>query len=100
MSSGLAKATTGSCCFEPSREKVQVIGSLSYRGQNYIENYLKGNENCFELAEGSSYRGFELPEVDCIGLNGCYLVPRTSYEKVGSSKKILLTASDKTTVII
>ena len=33
----------------------------SYRGQNYIENELRGNENWFELAgvrviEGSSYR--------------------------------------------
>ena len=28
-------------------------------------NDLKGNENCFELAGGSSYRGFELPGVDC-----------------------------------
>ena len=25
----------------------------------------KGNENCFQLAGGSSYRGFELPGVDC-----------------------------------
>ena len=25
-----------------------------------------GNENCFELAGGSKYRGFELPGVDCI----------------------------------
>ena len=25
-----------------------------------------GNENCFELAGGSEYRGFELPGVDCI----------------------------------
>jgi len=32
----------------------------------YIENVLKGNENCFELAGGSSYRGFELPGVDCM----------------------------------
>ena len=24
-----------------------------------------GNENCFELAGGSSYREFELPGVDC-----------------------------------
>ena len=23
------------------------------------------NENCFKLAEGSSYRGFGLPGVDC-----------------------------------
>ena len=29
-------------------------------------NDLKGNENCFELTGGSSYRGFELLEVDCI----------------------------------
>ena len=35
----------------------------SYREYNYIENDLKGNENCFELAGGSSYRGFELPRV-------------------------------------
>ena len=27
------------------------------------KNDLKGNENCFELAGGSSYRGFELPRV-------------------------------------
>ena len=33
-----------------------------------MENVLKGNENCFELAGGSSYRGFELPGVDCITL--------------------------------
>ena len=32
----------------------------------YTENDLMGNENCFKLAGGSSYRGFELPEVDCI----------------------------------
>ena len=28
-----------------------------------MENELKGNENWFELARGSSYRGFELPRV-------------------------------------
>ena len=28
-----------------------------------MENDLKGNENGFELAGGSSYRGFELPRV-------------------------------------
>ena len=45
----------------------RVIGSSSYRSreQNYVESEPKGNENCFDLAEGSSYRGFELPEVDC-----------------------------------
>ena len=30
-----------------------------------MENDLKGNENYFELTGGSSYRGFELPRVDC-----------------------------------
>ena len=28
-------------------------------------NDLKENENCLELAGGSSYRGFELTGVDC-----------------------------------
>ena len=28
-----------------------------------MENDLKGNENWFELAGGSSYRGFKLPRV-------------------------------------
>ena len=42
----------------------RVIGSSSYREQNYVESEPKGNENCSDLAEGSSYRGFELPEVD------------------------------------
>ena len=27
---------------------------------------MKRNENCFELAGGSSYRGFELPGIDCM----------------------------------
>ena len=30
-----------------------------------MESDLKGNENWFELGEGSSYRGFEFPGVDC-----------------------------------
>ena len=30
-----------------------------------MENDLKGNENYLELTGGSSYRGFELPRVDC-----------------------------------
>ena len=38
----------------------------SYRWQIYMEiidHDLKGNKNYFELAEDSSYRGFELPRV-------------------------------------
>ena len=31
-----------------------------------MENDLKGIENYFELTGSSSYRGFELPGVDCI----------------------------------
>ena len=34
-----------------------------------MENDLKGNENYFELTGGSSYRGFELPGVDCINIH-------------------------------
>ena len=30
-----------------------------------MENDLRGIENYFELMGGSSYRGFELPGVDC-----------------------------------
>ena len=30
-----------------------------------MENDLKGNETYFDLTGGSSYRGFELPGVDC-----------------------------------
>ena len=33
-----------------------------------MENDLKGNENCFELAGGSIYRVFELPGVDCTSI--------------------------------
>ena len=36
---------------------VRVIEGKLYR------NDLTGNKNYFELAEGSSYRGFELPRV-------------------------------------
>ena len=31
-----------------------------------MENDLKGNDNYFELMGGLSYRGFELPGVDCM----------------------------------
>ena len=31
-----------------------------------MEHDLKGNENCFELAGGWSYRGFELLGAECI----------------------------------
>ena len=42
-----------------------------------MENDLKGNENYFELTGGSSYRGFELPGVDCISI---YLTQRIVQE--------------------
>ena len=38
-----------------------------------MENDLKGNENYFELTGGSSYRGFELPGVDCIIFCSCHI---------------------------
>ena len=37
---------------------------LSYRGLNYKENNLKGTGIHFELAGGSSYRGFKLLRVE------------------------------------
>ena len=43
---------------------VWVTGSSGYRGQSYIESYLKGNVNCIKLAGGSSYRGLDLPGFD------------------------------------
>ena len=33
-----------------------------------MENDLKGNETYFDLTGGSSYRGFELPGVNCINI--------------------------------
>ena len=35
--------------------RVRNILTVSYRGQNYIEKDLKGNENWFKLVGGSSY---------------------------------------------
>ena len=40
-------------CFELSRIDKRVHGS-SYRGYDYIENDLKGNENCLESAGGAT----------------------------------------------
>ena len=49
--------------FDLSRayKMVRVIEVKLYR--NELKALLKGNKNYFELAEGSSYRGFELPRV-------------------------------------
>ena len=44
--------------------EVRGIEDSSYR-ESTVENNRKGNENCFELVGGSSYRGFELPGVNC-----------------------------------
>ena len=38
-----------------------------------MENDLKGNKNYFELARGSSCRGFKLPVVDCIRIGAVFL---------------------------
>ena len=47
-----------------------LLSRLDKHGSSYIENDLKGKENWFELAGGSSYhRGFELSGVDCITFN-------------------------------
>ena len=92
MLSGLAKATTDSCWFKLSRE---IEKSLSYQEFELfrVKWYRKSSQGKWKLLQvsgSSSYRGLELLGVDCIALNECYLVPRTSYQKVGSSKKILL----------
>ena len=54
--------------FKGNRKKFELSGDRLSRVKVYrcyIENALKGNENCVQLAGGSSYRGFELPGVDC-----------------------------------
>ena len=48
--------------FEESRKKFELSRVKLYRKLSEA----KGNENCFKLAGGSSYRVFELPGVDCI----------------------------------
>ena len=53
--------------FKGNRKKFELWGVRVIEGKIItIENVLNGNENCFELTGGSSYRGFELPGVDCI----------------------------------
>ena len=52
-----------------------------------MEHDLKGNENYFELTGGSSYRGFELPGVDCTLYFVFFLTPtpklrRTTWFKI------------------
>ena len=37
-----------------------------------MENDLKGNENCFELAKGSSYRGLKLRRVELKSMHRLY----------------------------
>ena len=65
----ILQSTPDNSNLQGKQKKVWVIGSSTYRGYYYVENVLKGNENSFELAGGSSYRGFELPGIDCITNN-------------------------------
>ena len=52
--------------FKGNRKKFELSGVRVIEGKIImIENDLKGNQNCFELTGGLSYRGFELPGVDC-----------------------------------
>ena len=52
--------------FKGNRKKFELSWVRVIEGKIImIENDLKGNQNCFELTGGSSYRGFELPGVDC-----------------------------------
>ena len=52
----LVQSTPDNSNLQGKLKKVRVIGSSSYRRKNYIESDLKGKENCFELAGGSSCR--------------------------------------------
>lgn len=52
----------GSSCQEVKLSNIDKHG-LSYWGQNDLENDLKGHENYFKLAGGSSYWGFVLLRV-------------------------------------
>ena len=45
--------------------RLPIIRTFKENQKKGVESEPKGNENCFDLADGSSYRGFELPEVDC-----------------------------------
>ena len=53
--------------FKGNRKQFELSGVQVIEGKiiYIVENDMKGNENWFELAGGSSYRGFELPGVDC-----------------------------------
>ena len=49
------RLTCGNSNLQGKSKKVQVIGIVSYRGENYKENDLKGKVIYFELMGGSSY---------------------------------------------
>ena len=50
-----------------------------------MENDLRGIENYFELTGGSSYRGFQLPGVDCSGCKKERARERETCEERGSA---------------
>ena len=62
--------TVKSQYFEPSKEREKSSSYQEFklsRVKLYRKiNDLKGNENCFELAGGLSYRGFKFPGVNFI----------------------------------
>ena len=47
---------------------------------------MKGNENCFELAEGSSFRGFEIPGVNCTCHFTAFLMLILVFSTLGKDK--------------
>ena len=49
--------------FLPDLPRAYIKHGLSILRVKLYRNVLKGNKNYFEIAGGSSYRGFELPRV-------------------------------------
>ena len=66
VTGGVIQSTPDNSNLQGKQKKVRLGVRVIAGKIIIIETVPKGNENCFELAGGSSYRGFELLGVDCI----------------------------------
>ena len=66
VTGGVIQSTPNNSNLQGKQKKVRLGVRVIAGKIIIIETVPKGNENCFELARGSSYTGFELPGVDCI----------------------------------
>ena len=66
VTGGVIQSTSDNSNLQGKQKKVRLGVRVIAGKIIIIETVPKGNENCFELARGSSYTGFELPGVDCI----------------------------------